>query len=393
MDELSRYLLERYPNNYITGGDDCNFLIWGAEAAGRLAPEPKMCSLMVGLEYDPYDLSRAWVRNTLNRKYQNDLTFKKLFSYGREFAAGTSLPFMVIVYPSMRREFEDRWEDSRARYAPEQVLFYCHCITENRVARNILNGAGLKEAIYRDLGVNYTDTGTSKAKNKRLADYFHLWSRDSLTSRIIKFDLDGFLFSDQGGRSALVEFKRSSQTPWIPEWYPVYDKPDYILQYAFAKKIGAGFWLLHHERNPQRKEKYVSFFEIGGIEENEREYFLRFKQRAMRLPLHGERSLDSAVKRFIAAPDAAAFSGLCCPLCGAPVRYGASGYACAGRQAGSCGMDVGKSSDYELGESQIRALLAGSPVSCRHNGREVTLSPRVERNANNGRSTYQWKRG
>lgn len=389
MDELSKYLLETYPNNYITGGDDCNLLIWGTE--GAIQHTPKMCSLMIGLEYDPYHLPEAQIKNFLDQDVRNDFTYQKLLSYGSEFARKMSLPFVVIVYPSMRREFEGRWENSKSKYDPEQVNFYCAYPLDSFQGRTV-SGTVLRSLIYDFLDVHYVDTGTAKEKNKRLADYFHMWSRDSLTRHIVKFDLDGFLFNEESGKSALVEFKRSSEFPWIPNWYPKYDKPDYILQHTFARMIGADFWLLHHERRAPLEEGYVSFFDIKEIDESEPEYFLHFKRRAMKIPLHGEKGLDSIIQRFIASPDADVSTDLCCPLCGSSIRHGKYGYYCSGKLSGSCNMNVGKHYAYVLEEDQLRSLLAGIPVSYPFNGRDVLLSPKVEQNEYNGNTSYRWKK-
>lgn len=389
MDELSKYLLANYPDNYITGGDDCNLLIWGTEGAVRHTP--KLCSLMIGLEYDPYRLPEAQIRDILNTDIQNDFTCQKLLWYGSEFAKKMQLPFLVIVYPSMRSEFEDNWEASTSKYDPGKVNFYCAQAKDSFQGRTV-NGVALRSLIYDYLGVRYSDFGTGKEKNKRLADYFHMWSRDNLTRHIVKFDLDGFIFNNESGKSALVEFKRSSQVPWIPDWYPIYDKPDYILQYTFARMIGADFWLLHHERRVPLEEGYVSFFDIKDIDESKPEYFLRFRRRAMKLPLQGERSLDSIIQRFITSPGTDVRDSFCCPLCGEPIRNGQYGYYCPGKSSGSCDMNVGKHYDYVLEKNQLRSLLAGIPVSYHFKDRDVSLSPKVERNEYQGRISYRWKR-
>ena len=389
MDELSKYLLEKYPDNYITGGDDCNLLIWSTEEdMNRI---PKMCSLMIGLEYDPYDLPEAQIRNILNQDIRNDSTYKKLFGYGSKFAENMQSSFLIIVYPSMRKEFEGRWEDSKSKYNPEQVNFYCIESPDSFTGR-IVSGAGLRELIYNHLGGNYLDAGTTKEKNKRLADYFHLWSRDSLTRHIVKFDLDGFIFSEKSGKSALVEFKRSTQVPWIPDWYPTYDKPDYILQHRFAQMIGADFWLLHHERKAPLEEGYVSFFDIDEIDESESDYFLHFRRRAMKIPLHGEGGLDFIIQRFITSSDNDIPNSLYCPLCGSSVRHGQYGYFCSGKASGTCIMNVGKHYAYELEQEQLQSLLKGIPVSYVFEGRKTVISPKVELHTYHEKTSYRWKR-
>lgn len=389
MDELSQYLLERYPDNYITGDDDCNLLIWSTEE--DVNRTPKMCSFMIGLEYDPYSLPEMQIRGVLDRDIRNNSARKKLLGYGSKFAENMRLPFMMIVYPAMRKEFDGRWEDSKSKYDPEQVNFYC-AESLNSFAGRIVSGAGLRELIYHHLGGNYSDAGTTKEKNKKLADYFHLWSRDSLTRHIVKFDLDGFIFSAESGKTALVEFKRSTQAPWIPEWYPTYDKPDYILQYTFAQKIGAGFWLLHHEKRAPLEEGYVSFFDIDGIDRSEPEYFLHFRRRAMKIPLHGEGGLDHIIRQFIASPDADVHQSLCCPLCGSLIRRGQYGYYCSGKASGMCSMNVGKHYNYELEKEQLRSLLKGIPVSYVFNGKKTALSPKVELHTYLEKTSCRWKK-
>lgn len=389
MNELGKYMLERYPDSFITGGDDCNLLIWGAEGADRHTPG--LCSLVIGLEYDPYALPEERIRGILDKLFSDNLTCRKLFLYGNEFAGKTKLPFAVIVYPSMRGEFEGRWEESGRKYDPERVEFYC-VHSGDSIHRGTVSGAALRSVLYAFLNVSYSDNGTAKEKNKTLADYFHVWSRECLTRHIVKFDLDGFLFNEKSGKSALVEFKRSSQAPWIPEWYPQYDKPDYIMQNTFAGMIGAGFWLLHHERRAPLSEGYVSFFDIGDIDESEPEYFLRFRRRAMKLPLHGEGSLDSVIQSFVSSAGTAATDGFCCPLCGSPIRYGQYGFYCSGKLRGSCDMNVGKHYAHVLDEPQLRSLLAGIPVSYRYNDRDIVLSPKVEQAEYMGKTFCRWKR-
>lgn len=387
MDELSAYLLERYPRNYITGGEDCNLLIWGAESGDRYIP--KMCSLTIGIDYDPYNLPDTDIINTLNGNVQENFTYQKLLNYGTVFAEKTGLPFMVIVYPSMRKEFNNNWEKSVIRYDTDRVQFYC---TEsiNPCTGRTVSGAELRNLIYKKLKYRYTDKGTTKEKNKRIADYFHMWSRDSLSRHIVKFDLDGFIVNAACGKDVLVEFKRSTQCPWIPEWYPKYDKPDYILQYTFAQMIGADFWLLHHEQRVLLEEGYVSFFDINGIDESKSEYFLKFRKRAMKIPLHGERGLDSIIQRFINSPTANIDNSFCCPLCGYPIKHGQYGYYCTGKSAGICNMNVGKHFGDQLQLDKLQSLLAGNQVVYNSDGNSSLISPKVIKYEYNGKTFYSW---
>ena len=49
-DELDEYLKRNYPENYISGEQDCNLLLWGKNGT-----EPKMFSLNIGVEYSPLE--------------------------------------------------------------------------------------------------------------------------------------------------------------------------------------------------------------------------------------------------------------------------------------------------------------------------------------------------
>lgn len=389
MDELSEYLLQHYPNNYITGNQDCNLLIWGAK--GEVRHKPQMCTLNVGFEYDPYALPKEDIINCLNGEIQDNFAFRKLLNYGTMFAQRMDLPFMIIVYPSLRREYNDCWEKSKSRYDTEQVQFYC---VESNIPKDgsIVNGSGLRSMIYANLHCSYSDKGTSKDKNKRLADYFHMWSRDSLTRYITKFDLDGFIVNAQSGKDVLVEFKRSTKNPWIPNWYPKYDKPDYILQYTFAQMIGADFWLLHHEQRVPLEEGRVSFFDIKEIDESQSEYFLHFKKRVMQLPLHGDISLDSIIHSHLSAQNNNDNS-LCCPLCGGKIKHGRYGYYCERKSSGECDMAVGRYYSDELPLDVISSLIAGIPAAyTSSNGRKTTLSPKIEVNTYNDTTSHRWKK-
>lgn len=262
MDELSEYLTHHYPNNYISGYKDCNLLLWGKDGT-----TPKMFSLVMGIEYDPY-LGDENISGIMNRRYFTENTFKRLMLYGKEIAKQNSIPFIVLIYPSLNEKYGEKWAETENVYDRNQVLFYWFEFTkaENKFSHTVMRGYNLKKKIHDTIGVNYVDEGTSKLENSHLSDYFHYWSRETLSKRITKLDIDGMLINNDGDKGVLIEIKRSSKPP-IPKWKPNYDKANYMLESNFAKRISAYFWLLHHESRPCNDEDIISFYVIDRVNE------------------------------------------------------------------------------------------------------------------------------
>ncbi len=383
MDQLNNYLLHTYNNNYITGIQDCNLLVWGA--AGAAEHTPKFCSLIVGFEYDPHAITQTQAENFILSLKSRTIVYDKLYAYGLKFAESIGIPFVIIVYPCLRNEYENNWEESKQRYPEANVMFYYKNITAGR--SSVFRGAELRSQIYGDLQVSYRDEGTTKDKNQRIADYFHLWSRDYLSKSLTKFDLDGFIFGNE--KSALIEFKRSN-IPHIPLWYPIYDRPDYKLQLLFARSIGADFWLLHHEDEECRPDTNISFFKIENVTDED-QYFLKNSFRAMSLALQGDNSLDAIIRNFIQHGETGRRNdwnnSVYCPLCGAEIRNGMYGKYCPGK----CGMKFNKFYGTDLSDRNILDLINGNPIAFTDSsGNEVMIYPNLRRHTYQGRTYYNW---
>lgn len=297
MDELNEYLKQKYPDNYISGETDCNLLLWGKNGT-----EPKMFSLNIGVEYHPVEgLCGKTISNILNEKYKTSSLFRKLKTYGETMAAESNLPFVIIVYPSLRASFEGRWADTESVYSRKEVLFYWYDFSranDGQVSHEVKNGEQLKQSIYAILGVNFTDEGTGKDENSHLSDYFHFWSRQTLSRNITKMDIDGIIINNAGTKGILVEIKRSSKPP-IPYWRPKYDKSNYILECDYAKKTGALFWLLHHESRACGDGEILSFYNIIDVDEKETTNFVVSNETILQLNVSGENSLLEKISEFI----------------------------------------------------------------------------------------------
>ncbi|MCI9342168.1 MAG: hypothetical protein HFI01_04175 [Lachnospiraceae bacterium] len=298
MDELAQYLSRKYPQNFICGYQDYNMLLWGMNKDDRV--ETRCFTLNIGLEYNPRKLNKNDVINILNKKYRDDPLFKQIFIYAKKMARNSDVPFIAIVYPSLRKKYNDNWEASILEYDPDRVEFYCKNIAEDE--SHVLSGLEMKNYLYRIIECDFEDEGTSKPKNKKLADYFQFWSRAKLSSKITKLDIDGF-FVDKLGNGILIEIKRSSK-PKIPFWRPyINDKSDYMLQNDFAKRTGAYFWTLHHEGNGEcTGDTLISFFSIIGVgTDSKSEKFLICDDEAVPIPLEGINSFNTRINKVLDA--------------------------------------------------------------------------------------------
>lgn len=294
MDELALYLKNTYGDHFFTGEEDCNILLWGSNSGGVVLP--RLCTLIVGLEYDPLHADQQRIANELNFMFLNNPAFQKIHRYGTKFAHMRKIQYITIVYPKMREQFDQCWERSVDVYPLTDVLFYIKFTGQNGM---MASGRDLSCIFHNILGVENSDIGTSKAKNKKLADYFHLWSRCSLSRHIVKLDIDGFFLSENGDDGILIEIKRSNVNPWAP-YYD--DRANYFLQDLFAKEINAKFWLLQHDKTPCSPGTRISFYDITGTDPENRKHFLTYSQAVTGLPLaapEGMDSFDNIIKRAL----------------------------------------------------------------------------------------------
>jgi len=296
-DELDEYLKRNYPENYISGEQDCNLLLWGKNGT-----EPKMFSLNIGVEYSPLEgLKGKTIGDIMNQKYRGNSSFKRLMKYGEEISSKSHMPFVIIVYPSLRETYGGKWADTERVYNRKQVLFYWFDISKKvngKIAHEIIKGEQLRKQIYSALEVCFTDEGTGKDENSHLSDYFHFWSRQTLSRNITKLDIDGIIINNLGNKGVLVEIKRSSKPP-IPDWKPKYDKANYKLESNYAKRIFSYFWLLHHESRPCDDDEIISFYNIVDVDEAQSVDFVISNETILEMSVAGNHSLKEKISKFI----------------------------------------------------------------------------------------------
>lgn len=291
MDQLNAYLVEHYPT-YITGRTDCNLLLWGAEE--RANQTPKVCTLIVGVEYDPKSATEEQVTALINEKHEKDSHFRLMCRFGDEIASKGSVPYIVIGFPCFRTQYDGRWEDTEAAYPLRDVSFLLYDQPSGK--GKLISGLELRSHLYGFLGGTYADTGTSKRKNKSIADYFQFWSRSFLTRHLVKLDIDGMLFNQSNG--VMIEIKRSA-IPEIPRWRPYRaDFPDFGLQKSFADSLHMEFTILHHDgRHSCGPDTVISLFEVEQVNEDFRE--ITCSRLVPEMKLEGPDSLQTYLQRYL----------------------------------------------------------------------------------------------
>lgn len=232
LDELLVYLCNKEPHKIIIGEKDCNLLLLG----DGLQTSAKIKTLLLTAGCEKETNKRM---DELRDKYRKDGTFKKLFKIGKEFAEKARIPFVLVGYEKVKNvEKEDA-----ARYV-QSTKFCVKEISSPQSDFVELDSDGLAEYLYASMGIHCDDRGTHKAKNKHIADGFHLWSRIRLSSRIVKQDFDA-IYVDEN-KYTLIEVKRSPKIS-LHAWTPFKaDKSNYDILYQMSQMIGASFLTLHH---------------------------------------------------------------------------------------------------------------------------------------------------
>lgn len=265
MDELVKYLYDKAPDNIIIGEDDCNLLIFGD---GSCTPtDVKMLLLVVGCDKSITDDTICELRD----KYRDDNIFKSLFDSGEKMATIAKIPFVMVGYKKCSiDEINDEYIESM------QFMARKICPAGENEHPTIYGSNDFVKYIYKLMGLNCSDSGTNKQKNKSLADVFHVWSRSKLSSRLVKQDFDA-IFRDHD-HFAMIEVKRSP-TISIESWSPFRnDIRNYDIQNQFSKIINAPFYTFHYNGGDCKDSTKVGCYKISGVNIKDRYRWMNYKK-------------------------------------------------------------------------------------------------------------------
>ena len=263
-DKLDLYLMTRYADNYWSGGTNPKLMIWGTDRE-----IPKMISLNYGMRYYQmtWEPGGDYVRDMLIYEYNNNPAIKRVIDYVEKLSQRSSIPFVVIVYPSVRVEHDLIRQTVKSVYDPNKVVFYwfetldnCKCV----------------------LGEDLRQYCCGK----------------SLCEEITMVEVDGLIVDNSGENGIFLEINRN-RLP-LPKWKPYKTEiSEYALISNCSQRVGAGFWLLHYADQDCNDEDVISFYDIEGIDKTKPEDFLITKECVYQCSLTGADSLDVRIKNFI----------------------------------------------------------------------------------------------
>lgn len=253
MDELQLYLKRKDPQRIIIGDADCNLLLVGYEQSGFT--QIKAILLTVGLP----DIASSDVAITeLRNKYRNNMTFKVLFDRGKHLAQKANKKFAMIAY-----KIGDA--NTMSEKDVDSMVFLAKQIYPSLDKGILYDSEQFVNYIYRLIEKKFFDRGTFKAKNKSIADAFHLWSRTKLSAHIVKQDFDIIYYHN---KYVMIEVKRAPSKT-VKEWKPYYDdRRNYDIQFKISQALNVPFFTLHHTGGNCNDNTMIGFYKIHNVDAN-----------------------------------------------------------------------------------------------------------------------------
>ena len=255
MDELTSYLYSADPEHIVIGKKDCNLLILGDKS--RTPTAIRLLLLTIGIAEPVTDKTIELLRV----QYRQDKIFRRLFRCAKDMAAASGIPALLTCYqtfPLCQAENNDSFLDD--------MLFMVREIypTSGQEQAVVYKSDAFVSYLYRTMGVQYTDSGTDKEKNKRLADVFHVWSRAKLSAHIVKQDFDAIYHNQD--RFKMIEVKRSPKRS-LSVWAPYSnDKRNYDIQSQISKMLHAPFYTLHYNGGPCDGSTPIGRYLISNVD-------------------------------------------------------------------------------------------------------------------------------
>lgn len=271
MDALANYFARKYPDNFITGTDDCHLLI--IKKGGDDDLKNALFVIAVGAFYEPLHIDIYSLHDYVNGRLKSDPRLRNMYAWAKDIRKTYGINTQLIVYPKIPDYEENNWNGSERSYPPEQVMFY---IYGNGTDSRPVSGETLMKNIHNYIGYK-GEIGCIKKVNCKVATYLQYWDRAYLGKGIQVTDLDGVFYNKKTGKSILLEIKRSNSKGKNGYWSPyTSDYNNYRLYDTIAKKIEAGFLVIKHcsdEKNQftlLEDHHTADLYDVCGI--NEKEY-------------------------------------------------------------------------------------------------------------------------
>lgn len=265
-NETELYLAKRLGKNLIRGDEKTSLLVL-SDAASQMRSFLSIVTVSVD------DLSTKEAQERCISNLASDPVYDSLMPYVNRLWHVSNTPAVVILFEekdvSGIKAIDHNDADAMDMLANSRFL----CGYPNAHAPNAsltwrsYTGMQLAERLHEILGIKTISKSRTKAANKGVSDFFHLWSREMLSPCLVKYDLDSVYHDIEHGVQTIIEYKRSSKPP-LRKWDP------YLADYthfegldAFSKKIGANLWLIHQEelRSGAKDSTEILLYDIVGV--------------------------------------------------------------------------------------------------------------------------------
>lgn len=279
-NETEVYLAEHFGKSLIRGDEKTSLLVLSDTAS-----QARTFLSIVTVSVD--DLSTKEAKERCVRDLASNLAYESLLPYVNRLWHVSNTPAMVIL-------FEEKdvsgiktvdHHDAKAMDMLANSRFLCGYPNVRAdigaLTWRSYTGAELSERLHEILGIKPESNARTKAANKGVSDFFHLWSREMLSPRLVKYDLDSVYYDAEHDAQVVIEYKRSSKPP-LRIWDP------YLADYthfegldAFSKKIGANLWLIHQEelRSDANDATEILLYDIIGVSAEAKQKLASTKQR------------------------------------------------------------------------------------------------------------------
>ena len=272
MDALANYFIRKYPENFVSGTDDCNIILMKNGQVYTL--QNILMLIAIGINYNPMVLNVFDAHDYIKSRLVVDSRFQKLSVWSDYLKTMFGVNAQIVAYPTIPEYAENNWIGSEQQYPFMDIKFYFHQDGKNSC---LITGADLQRYIHQFLNYN-SDIGTDKAMNDHLSTYLQYWNRNCLGKYLKIVDLDGSFYNlnRQDAKNALLEIKRSDVVGSDGLWHPyIRDYANYKLYDVIANGTGSKFFLMKHlseEKvgNILLDDNYIlSLYDITGLNDTE----------------------------------------------------------------------------------------------------------------------------
>lgn len=160
-DELSTYLDNTYADYFSSFSNSVN-LLWAADVKNGI---PSMCTCIIGMPYNPLQISVAELSGSLNNLYVKNQKFRRIVNFGKDIASIGNTRYFAIVFPLLEQYAPCEWDGTEAFYPFADVKFGLRDFGIAGGKLTMIDGKNLRDLLHSVLGITQFTQGTAKSRN------------------------------------------------------------------------------------------------------------------------------------------------------------------------------------------------------------------------------------